>query len=516
VIAGNGRPLLKLLAGAVVLSLGVQVFYLFIRYILGSTGTQRFHVESWALIFVACGLIFRLARSRRPESDAGSAPFPSWTWFVFCGLAIALYWRALSVGFLSDDFVLVTHASNWNLGAVTPALFRPIPLFIWAVLLQAGAGATILHIFNVLLHGTNAYLTARIVEGWVKDRRWSMLAGLLVLTAPLAPEAVVWLSGVFDLLATTLVLTCVLLARRYDNQPSMATRIQFVAVGIAAVASKETAAVAGGLVLLDAWARNARSRQLLVDTGILIVTVGVFSLVRLGAAFGMNAPPVDRYMMQRALFGTVGGLAVPWHIDVIARLPWLPILGVATLLYLLLTFFLEREGSKLRTRLAIAAAVWTLIPIVPVFPILFVAPDLQQSRYLYMSAAGWAGLIAAVASQQRRALLRRVSLAAVGVLIAIDSFGTLMHLRPWNEAAVMREKVERSALVAGTGCPTITLSNLPDSVRGAYVFRNGGAEAFARDLHLNAVLGDAGGQCSFRWSDTRLSFVPVGATRPGS
>jgi hypothetical protein len=54
------------------------------------------------------------------------------------------------------------------------------------------------------------------------------------------------------------------------------------------------------------------------------------------------------------------------------------------------------------------------------------------------------------------------------------------------------------------------LSNLPDSVRGAYVFRNGASEAFARDLRLNAVPGNAGGPCSFRWSGTRLSFVPSG------
>jgi hypothetical protein len=413
--------------------------------------------------------------------------------------------------------VLVPRASNWNIGAVTPALFRPLPLFIWAVLLNTGAGATTLHSLNILLHGTNAYLAVRMVEGWVKDRRWSVLAGLLVLTGPLAPEAVVWLSGIFDLLATALVLTCILLARRYDTRPSAATRIQFLAVGIAAVASKETAAVAGGLVLLDAWARNARSRQLLVDTGVLLVAVAVFGLVRLSAAFGTTGPPVGRFVLQRALFGTFGGLAVPWHVDAIARFPWLPVLGVTVLLFLLVTFFLEREGTKQRTRLAMAAALWILIPIVPVFPILFVAPDLQQSRYLYMSAVGWAGLIATIASQQPTALLRRVSLAAVGVLIAINACGTLMHLRPWNEAAVMREKVERSAVDAGMGrCPTITLSNLPDSVRGAYVFRNGVSEAFARDLQLNAVAGDAGGPCSFRWSETRLSFVPFGATRPGS
>jgi len=115
-----------------------------------------------------------------------------------------------------------------------------------------------------------------------------------------------------------------------------------------------------------------------------------------------------------------------------------------------------------------------------------------------------------IASDAReRSGLEPVSYAAVVGLIAITACGTVLHLQPWKEAAALRDVVEASAVNLRIGnCPTIILSNLPDSVRGAYVFRNGGAEAFARDLHLHAVLGDdAGGRCTFRWSDTRLSFV---------
>jgi hypothetical protein len=76
-------------------------------------------------------------------------------------------------------------------------------------------------------------------------------------------------------------------------------------------------------------------------------------------------------------------------------------------------------------------------------------------------------------------------------------------------------KILAAAAVLSLGfrvlCPTVILSNLPDSVGGAYVFRNGGVEAFARDLHLHAVLGDdPGGRCAFRWSDARSSFVQSG------
>jgi len=494
----------------VVVLLGVRVFYLFVRYILGSTTTQRFHVESAALIFLAVGLIVRLVRSRRSEPEPTmSTTLPRFLWVFFCGLAVALYWPALTVGFLSDDFVLLTYASSWNIGPVTASLFRPIPLFIWAVVLQAGSGSTLLHLLNVLLHGANAYLTTRLVQGWTRNRTWSVLAGLLVLTAPLAPEAVVWLSGVFDVLAATLVLTCILIARRYERHLSPATRIQFVAVGIAAAGSKETAAVAVGLVLIDAWARRVVSRTLLIDTGILAAIVGVFGFIRLASAFGLVRPPLTKYVAQRAIFGSFGGLAVPWHIDVIHRFSWMPLIGVVILVYLLIVFFLDPDRSSQRSKLAVAAALWVLVSILPVFPILFIGPDLQQSRYLYLPMTGWAALIAVIAGAGNRSYLKPLSYAAVVGLIVIAACGTVLHLRPWKEAARLRGMVEASAVdLQMSKCPTATLSDLPDSVDGAYVFRNGGTEAFARDLHVNAVLGDsASGRCVFRWSDSEFSFV---------
>jgi hypothetical protein len=287
------------------------------------------------------------------------------------------------------------------------------------------------------------------------------------------------------------------------------TRVLYVGACLAAVASKETAAVAVGFVLADAWARRAHSRPLLLDTGIVAAIVGTFSVARLAAAFPAGSvPPITKYVLQRALFGTFGALAAPWHIDVVRRFPWLPIVGVLMILYLATCLFVA-AGSRQRTRLAMTAAAWTLLPIVPVFPILFVAPDLEQSRYLYMPGVGWAALIAIAASEQVRAHLRPVSLAAAGAWIAIASYGTMLHLMPWREAAALRDRVEAAATASGMGaCRTITLSNLPDSVRGAYVFRNGGAEAFARDLHISARIDtDAAGECAFRWRASGQSFV---------
>jgi hypothetical protein len=188
-------------------------------------------------------------------------------------------------------------------------------------------------------------------------------------------------------------------------------------------------------------------------------------------------------------------------------------MGVVILVYLLMVFFLDPVASSQRSTLAFGSASWVLLSIAPVFPILFIAPDLQQSRYLYLPAIGWAALVAVIASDVGgRSYLKPLSLAAVAGLIVLSACGTVLHLRPWKEAARLRGLVEGSAVDLQMGkCPTVILSNLPDSVGGAYVFRNGGVEAFARDLHLHAVLSDdPGGRCAFRWSDARSSFVQSG------
>jgi hypothetical protein len=482
---------------------------LFVFYILDSANTPRFKVETAAFIFVACG--FALTLFRHPQSQRESsrpAALPPWTWGLFCGLAIVLYWPALSVGFLSDDFVLVKRAADWTIGVVSPIFFRPLPLLLWGVLLRLGAGASTLHLLNLILHGTNAYLSARILERWVPDSKWAFAGGLLVLTAPLNIEAVVWCSGVFDLLATSLILVCILIARKYDDHPRLAARFVFVAVGLAALASKETAAIAAPLVLVDAYVRRAISRKLLVDTSILIGIVGTFSVWRLASVSGY-ATPFGKYELQSLVFGSFGSLATPWHVDVAHGRPWLPIAGGLFLIYLLTIFFVD-SATKQARRLAVAASLWVLLPIVPLWSTFFIAPDLQQSRYLYLSGMGWAALVVAVASAGNEGrYLKVLQRVAVGGLIAIATYGVRLHLQPWSEAAALRDRIEAAALEPEIArCPVVTVRNLPDSVRGAYVFRNGPAEAFARDLQRTTVIdNNAVGECAFRWDAARLSFV---------
>jgi hypothetical protein len=502
------RSLARVLLSAIVAGLAARTTYLSVVHIHGSDA-GRHRLESAALLFAIAATLVRFTLNERGESARGvSSPRSVVRWMTFCAIATAVYWPALSIGFLSDDFGLVERATAWDLSPVTSTLFRPVPLLAWATVLHLGAGAAGLHGLNALLHGTNAYLVSRIADRWLGGRVSSILAGLLVLASPLATEPVVWCSGVFDLTATALVLAAVLLAERYDGpEPPTSTRLTFAAVIAAAVLSKEAGAVAPFLVLVSAWIRGRVPVRLRIDLVVLVLAIGLFGVVRLLTSPDVEPISVTRYGLQRALFSGFGSLAAPFHLDVVRDSPWLAVASVVLVIALLTRFSLQ-AGSAHQFKVAVGSIAWILIAIAPVWPILVIPGDLQGSRLLYLAGPGWATLLV-VSTQSRRRAIRFVTTGVVAILIALAAWSSVRQIRHWRDAAGLRDLVERSAAAndAIKQCPEVSLSKLPDSVRGAYVFRNSVREAFARDLGIAVVATPRTPGCAFEWSDEQSLFV---------
>ena len=78
------------------------------------------------------------------------------------------------------------------------------------------------------------HLSAETLRAAQRSRRGflrsgaAVAGGLLVLTAPLAPEAVVWNAGVFDLSMTTVLLAAALVARRYEASAPPSRRLALI------------------------------------------------------------------------------------------------------------------------------------------------------------------------------------------------------------------------------------------------------------------------------------------------
>jgi len=503
------RAVLTWLIKVLALVLGARTVLLAWRYLLGASNVPRYQVESSVVAFVVLGVI-ALAIHPRNASESGSevgteqqrpamtiAELAGW-----CAASTALFWPSLTIGFLSDDWALVDRVRHGAFGLVHTEFFRPLPLLFWSGLLHVD-GALAVHLLNVLAHGLVAFLTTRLVAPVASSRLASLAAGALVLTFPASVEAVGWASGVFDVTATLLALLAVLISRRYSDHPSVpsgATRAALIATAVAALLSKETAIVVPVLVAADAWALRRLTRRLLVDLVALgVVFVGV-GLVRLFFASEMVRQPLTRYLLQRWLFGTVGGLAVPWHEGVIASSPWIPIAGV-TIATILAMMFVATNSRTDPLRPLVASAVWLLAGSLPAVTFFFVAPDLQGSRYLYLPAVGYAVLLVTMTEGIENPTLRRCGAIGLIALVLLSTVGVTAHQRHWQNAARTRDAVLTAARSDERlrVCGTVNLMALPDTTDGAYVFRNGADVAFSETgLTLSE---SATPSCVFSWNE---------------
>lgn len=478
------------------------------RYFLKDSATKSFHVETGAFWFVIVAVVLAVTRTTNsPEAHCARPRRAVGEYALWLLGSAALYWPALTVGLLSDDFLLADRAFRFALGSFNSEAFRPLPLAVWGLILHLGGGPVALHALNIFLHGTNAFLTTRVAEPFAHSRRAGVLAGLIVVSMPILVEPVVWCSGVFDVAATTFVLLAVLTSRAYERD-GWTQRAGFFACSIAGLLSKETAVVLPVLVAIDAWLRRSPSRGLHRDIALVLCGMGVIGAIRFAFASADVKRPISKYLLQRWVFGTAGGLAAPWHADVVAAHPWLPITFAWIIIALLARFSLRMSGNCSRL-FFYAMAAWALVGTAPVITFLFVGPDLQSSRYLYLATIGWAGLLVAMVEWNRIGTIDHgASILAATALVALGVYGVHEHIATWRAAASTRDTFEQVAARDSRLllCQTIAIQDAPDSVKGAYVLRNGAVAALKRDIGLPLRTGTPAPSCSFTWDSRTETF----------
>jgi hypothetical protein len=132
-------------------------------------------------------------------------------------------------------------------------------------------------------------------------------------------------------------------------------------------------------------------------------------------------------------------------------------------------------------RLVLWSAAWILISTLPTYGILSAAPDLQNSRYVYLPAAGWCIALAAHVAVSGATRWKACAPSAVAAFaIAVCALTARAHLEHWSHAALLRDAALAHVNALASTCTRITVTGVPDNYRGAYVFRNGLPEAFAR------------------------------------
>jgi hypothetical protein len=234
----------------------------------------------------------------------------------------------------------------------------------------------------------------------------------------------------------------------------------------------------------------------------LAVGYGIWRVLTVGVPESQLAAH-PRWVIKEVLCGAFGNLAVPFTRDELSRYPGLGI-GLAWffgLLFVGAVWVWQRDPKRFAT--ANRAVFWVVLSIAPVYALLFVSPDLQGSRYLYLPACGWCLLVAGMALDT--GLFRRSGVAPLGIaaLLLLSSVGIRSHLDDWQKAARLRDRVLASAgdEISQTECAVLHFADVPDSVGGAYVFRNGLLEALplGGTSRSRIALGVGDPACTVHW-----------------
>lgn len=461
----------------------------------------------FAAVLLAAGLsLGRRAFETRPDAAGTRGADPPTAPLILITCSLILYAPVLSIGLLSDDFVLLQRAREGALIDRSWDYVRPLPLALWQLvngLVPTAVVPPVLHTLNATVHGLNAWLVLLCALRLHRPPRVAWSAALLFLAAPFAVETVAWASGVFDLMLTSCVLISAVVM--LSDGVSFGVRVGLVAIlAVAAAAAKETA-IAQPLLLALLIPFVAREHRRAACWSVVAATAVMLSYVCWRVAAGMSGAPLipaSGYAAKEMISRPFGAVGFGIHRQVLEAVPLLGPMVALTwpIIFVAAAWKWQRDPGIFR--MVAFGAAWMLVSTLPLLAMFFVSDDLQGSRYLYLGAAMWsiamATMLAGATGRGRIA-----ENAVLMVLIASAAATVLAHQRPWVRAAEMRDRVVKAMATVTAECDIRDSKGLPDTVAGAYVFRNGFAEAA---VLIRPALSSPRAGCGLQWNGS--AFEP--------
>lgn len=422
--------------------------------------------------------------------------------------ALIAYSTVLGSYFLSDDFVVVGKLleGDWSVqwGREHGGFFRPV--FVWSNILDSlvwGANPTGYHLTNVLLHAASAFLVhalaARLVQNQSLSeelkRGVSWAASLLFLVHPSHTEAVSWIAGRADPLATLFSLAAILAYLSYKQERStLHLIVALIAFALALFAKEAAASLPLVLLAVEIISpldenRRASIKEMLKNISPFFLVLLVFIVVRgvaLGSLVGgygagqhLNFAP--SWLRDRLIQAAVRSLLPPFPQALSPILlkplksPAFLLVAVAFITTLVLLLARRRRlfDSNVRrnqNRLVMFLVVAFILSLLPVINLRLSMFDTQGERFVYWPSVFASISIAFVAATLFRSA--KVWLILVACVFVFYSISLYRANQTWSEAAAL-SRIIRDDLALSATQKNILVINAPDNLRGVPVYHNG-------------------------------------------
>jgi hypothetical protein len=435
--------------------------------------------------------------------------------FYLLGLFLLAAFVAFSINinsyFLSDDFVQIGKVLHGNFsvswGQEHGGFFRP--LFIWSYVIDGriwGARPLGYHVTNVIFHGLNAFLVfqlaAKLLQRFAPTSSGgtgvAIAAAALFLLHPSHTEAVTWISGRADLIATFFVLASLLAYLDYTNTARASRLITSLACFILALLAKESAICLPFLILVVSFASPNRIGQAIgqiLKTFALFLSILVgFIIIRslvigsliggYGTAQHLNFSPgwIRDRLLEASVRSVLPPLPITW-LSFLFKPLQSPIfyLIVAIAIATVATIAIGRRrlddapARKLQNRFLLTLAVLFLVSLLPVISLRLSLYETLGERFLYLPTVFACLLIAYLCSLLIRS--RRVALLLLICALSLCSWSLYRTNMIWRDAAKLSRNITAD-LIGSAAEDRILILNAPDNLRGVPVFHNGLPEAF--------------------------------------
>ena len=385
--------------------------------------------------------------------------------------AFLTYINTLGNGFVLDDFGLILFndavrtfdaafllTSDYWAGyeGRISGLYRPLTTLSLALEFHLwGERPELFHLTNTLLHAANALLVYSLGRHLGKAAI-GLGAGLLFATHPLHSEAVAYVAGRADLLASLFALAalnCSLRARQTGKTRWRALAVLALAPGLLC---KEQAAIVPGLLLgMDwlLWRQGRLKRWPWAEYGAHILVLSVYLCARYAALGGLTIASID--FLDNPLAGmpahlrtiNAGGVllrylalllfphrlsadysfnAIPLQNEFLSLALIRTLLMLAAVLFLLYHFY-QRPG------LWSFGALWLLVGLSPVSNLVLPIGTIMAERLLYLPSVGFALLSAVLLQKAWRAEHRRICAIACSGLLLIYAGRAWVRNFDWED-----------------------------------------------------------------------------------
>ena len=382
--------------------------------------------------------------------------------------------RALGIYFLSDDFILVKIGKEWTAAAFRYSIthgggdgfFRPLGYASFALDARLGGiNPAWWHASSLAIHAANAVLVLFLARRLGASIMAAGFAGALFAVHGIHPEAVVWIAGRFDLMATFFLLAGFLLFTMTGEGDGIALHIAALISFAVAALTKESAFIFPLLVVGYALAK----RQPLRWTGPYFALAAMLFAYRwslFGGIGGYINPATGRpAALSLGLGSTLKAVAVRLWTSLYFPLNWsegasLPLslpLALLAVAYMAVMIWLAVRSRP--TRMVWFAAAAIFISVIPVLSLLAGSPALAGSRVLYLPSV-WFAILLALALDGVQ--VRHV----VAAIVLLFHVVALQHNLGFWEAASAQVKA-----ACASGVPAV-----PDSINGVPALANGKPE----------------------------------------